>query len=160
MHAAEQPQNLKRLANYLIVASVTLVVQLLVGFPLIFQIGKMALRPGAFSWDRADAVEVATCLGLQSAISAFLLLHLRRSSHYLTHLVKGILIGLSSFLFAAILGYVVLQFLYGPVAEETPLMFFILIIFLGHRIPLLGVALSGAGAAALHWFVARNHQAG
>lgn len=159
MNAAGPSRNRKSLANYLILTSVTGLVQLLVGFPLIVQILKMAFRPGAFSWDRADAVELATCIGLQSATSAFLLLRLRRSGHYLTHLVKGVLVGLSSFLIAAVFGFLILRSQYEPFAEMTPLMFFVLIVFLGHRIPLLGVMLSGGAAATLHWFLTRNHPA-
>ena len=151
MQVAEHSTQNRTLGTFVLLASVLLGVQLVVALPITLHIWKAAFRPGALSWDRADAVTIPTFLLLQSAIGALFLCRLRRSCNYLVHAGKGVLVALGSFLIAALLGFFILSYSYEPVAWDTPFMFFVTIFFLGHRIPLLGVVLGGFVATTLQW---------
>jgi hypothetical protein len=96
-------------------------------------------------------LSIPTFLLLQSAIGAFFLWRLWRGNNYLLYAAKGILVGFCGFLIAAPLSYVLLRFTYKSLPTIPPSFFFILMFYLGHRIPLVGVALGSFVAASLQW---------
>ena len=156
MQVAEHSTQRRAFGTYLFLAAASLGVQLVVALPITLRIWKAALRPGAFSWDRADAFSIPIFLLLQSAIGAFFLWRLRRGNNYLLHTVKGILVGLCGFLIATPLSYVLLRFSYKSLPTIPPSFFFMLVFFLGHRIPLLGVLLGSFVTASVQWSRSEN----
>jgi hypothetical protein len=141
----------KPLKNVLVLACVSFVVQVIVAAPILVRILTSSFRYGPSSWDRADSIYVPICLFLQSVVGAFLLWRSRRSARFVWHAGKGIAYALLSFLITAPLVYFVLGSFYNPIRTMTPFMFFVMIFFLGHRVPLLGVSLAGFLTVAADW---------
>jgi hypothetical protein len=109
------------------------------------------LRADANWWDRADAISITICLLLQSVFGAFLLWRSGRSKAFGWHVVKGFAYGILSFLITVPLAFLIVNTFYKPIITMPPSFFFVLIFYLGHRIPLLSVVLGGVLAASVHW---------
>jgi hypothetical protein len=142
--------------TYLIITAVSLAVQLIIALPITLHIWAVASRPGAYPWDRTDAITIPAFLVLQSAIGSFFLWRIRRTRNCLLHGLIGVLMGLCGFIVAAPLEYFILLFSYKSLLNITPLFFFILIFFLGHRIPLLGVVIASFAAGTTHWLLLQD----
>jgi hypothetical protein len=141
---------------FLLLAGSWFVIQTIVASPVLVRVWTASLGAHVPWWDRADSVEIPTFLVLQSVCGAFLLWRSRRSPVFGLHAAKGIAYGLLSFPITAFLTYLVLISLYEPIRTIPPLFFFWMLFFLGHRVPLLGVALGGLLAAAVHWVLTES----
>jgi hypothetical protein len=145
-----QDRQPKPLGAFLLLASTWFVVQALVASPFLVRTCGAWFRTNGSSWERDDAVAILLFLLLESVLGAFLLWRSRKSASFVLHAAKGIIYGVLSFLIAAPLVYLVLNFLYKPVPTMPPHFVFVLLFFLGHRVPLLGIALGGFLASAVH----------
>lgn len=141
---------------FLVLATTWFVVQVLVALPFLVRIWGVWFRANGASWDRADAVAILLFLSLQSVLGAFLLSRSRRNTNFALNSAKGMAYGILSFLIAAPFAYLVFSFLCKPISTIPPRFFLDIVLFLGHRIPLLGVAVGGLLAGAVHWLVKVN----
>ena len=137
----------KSFSAYLLLTCAWLVAQLVAAFPILMRVWSASLHADAYWWVRADAVAIPLCLLLQSVIAAIFLWRSRRSAAFGWHLFKGIAYGVSSALLSVPLAFLIMKLFYKPVITMPPAFFFAVIIYLGHRIPLLGVVLGGGGRA-------------
>lgn len=144
-----QDQQPRSVGAFLLLASTWFIVQVLVAFPFLVRTCGAWFRTNGASWERTDAVAVLLFLPLQSLLGAFFLWRSRKSANFGLHASKGIVYGLLSLLITVPLVFVALNFLYQPVPTMPPRFVFELLFFLGHRIPLLGVALGGFVASAV-----------
>jgi hypothetical protein len=135
----------------LLLAGTWLVALVIVASPILVRVFSASLRADAQWWDSADAAAIVICLFLQSAFGAFFLWRSGRSKAFAWHVVKGIAYGILSFLITVPLAFLIMKTFYKPIITMPPAFFFVLIFYLGHRIPLLGVVVGGFLAAAAHW---------
>jgi hypothetical protein len=149
-HTRRRPQP-KTFAAYLLLTGTWLVALVIVASPIPVRVFSASLRADAHWWDRADAVSITICLLLQSVLGTFLLWRSGSSKAFAWHVVKGVAYGILSFLITVPLAFLIMKTFYKPIITMPPVLFFALIFYLGHRIPLLGVVLGGFLAAAVHW---------
>jgi hypothetical protein len=140
----------KTFAAFLLLACTWFVAQVIVASPLPMRVWGTFLRANASWWDRFDVVAIPVCLLLQSVFGAFLLWRSRRSTAFGWHVFKGIAYGILSSLITVPLAFLIMKTFYEPTITMPPAFFFVLIFYLGHRIPLLGVMLGGLLAASIH----------
>jgi hypothetical protein len=128
---------------------------LVLAFPILIRALSASLRANAQWWDRADSIAILTCLLLHSVFGAYFLWRSRRSTALGWHVVKGIAYGLLSFFIAIPFAFLIMKMFYKPLVTIPPAFFFVLMFYLGHRIPLLGVVLAGSLAAFTHWMLTK-----
>jgi len=146
----------KTFTTYLLLSGTWLVVQVVLASPILVRVLSASLRADAYWWDRADAVAIPICLILQSVFGAFLLWQSRRSPAFGWHIFKGIAYGIFGALITAPLAFLIMKTFFEPPVTMPPAFFFVVMLYLGHRIPLLGVVLGGFFAASIHWALTKT----
>jgi len=148
----------KTFSGYLLLTGTWLVAQVVVASPILARTLSASLRADANWWDRADAVAIPICLLLQSLFAAFFLWRSRRSTAFGWQISKGIAYGILSFLITVPLAFLIMKTFYKPTIAMPPAFFFVVIFYLGHRVPLLGVVLGGFMAASTHWVLVKDNR--